>query len=63
MEQMPKVPECAEALASDVTQMHSSRYRNPQSLPEGAVHSRCRSARCSSWGARSRGRRSPRSFT
>jgi putative flavoprotein involved in K+ transport len=37
MEQLPKIPAFAETLSSDITQMHSSKYRNPQSLPEGAV--------------------------
>jgi putative flavoprotein involved in K+ transport len=37
MEQLPKIPAFAETLSPDITQMHSSKYRNPQSLPEGAV--------------------------
>jgi putative flavoprotein involved in K+ transport len=37
VEQLPKVPEYAKALSPDIAQMHSSRYRNPRLLPEGAV--------------------------
>jgi putative flavoprotein involved in K+ transport len=37
MEQLPKIPAFAETLSPDITQLHSSKYRNPQSLPEGAV--------------------------
>ncbi|MDR7376459.1 putative flavoprotein involved in K+ transport [Rhodoferax ferrireducens] len=33
----PIVPRLAERLPAHVTQMHSAEYRNPQSLPEGAV--------------------------
>jgi putative flavoprotein involved in K+ transport len=36
-EQLPKVPPFAADLAPAVTQIHSSRYRNPGSLPDGAV--------------------------
>jgi len=35
--QIPIIPRCAERLGRDVTQTHSSLYRNPQSLPDGAV--------------------------
>jgi putative flavoprotein involved in K+ transport len=37
MEQLPRIPEYASALSSDIEQLHSSKYRNPESLPEGAV--------------------------
>src|SRR5439155_14660394 len=33
----PIVPRLAERLPAQITQMHSAEYRNPQSLPEGAV--------------------------
>jgi putative flavoprotein involved in K+ transport len=33
----PAVPRIAERLSSDVTQLHSSQYRNPEQLPAGAV--------------------------
>ncbi len=33
----PKIPRLAERLAPDVVQLHSAEYRNPESLPEGAV--------------------------
>jgi putative flavoprotein involved in K+ transport len=33
----PIVPRCAERLDPDVAQLHSSQYRNPESLPAGAV--------------------------
>lgn len=36
-EQLPKIPSCAEVISREVTQIHSSSYRNPGSLPEGAV--------------------------
>jgi putative flavoprotein involved in K+ transport len=36
-EQLPKIPAFAGALPPDVMQLHSSRYRNPESLPAGAV--------------------------
>jgi putative flavoprotein involved in K+ transport len=35
--QIPVIPRCAERLPGDIVQTHSSVYRNPQSLPEGAV--------------------------
>ncbi len=35
--QTPKIPDFAQSLPGDILQMHSSRYRNPQSLPSGAV--------------------------
>src|ERR1700761_3709452 len=35
--QVPIVPRSAERLPDDIVQIHSSNYRNPQSLPEGAV--------------------------
>jgi putative flavoprotein involved in K+ transport len=35
--QVPIVPRCAERLGSDVVQIHSSLYRSPKMLPEGAV--------------------------
>jgi putative flavoprotein involved in K+ transport len=34
---LPIIPELAARLPSEVTQIHSEQYRNPQSLPEGAV--------------------------
>ncbi|HET9662517.1 MAG TPA: NAD(P)-binding domain-containing protein [Thermomicrobiales bacterium] len=37
MEQLPRIPKDAEAIANDVTQIHSSAYRNPDALPPGAV--------------------------
>ncbi|MGF1569876.1 MAG: MSMEG_0569 family flavin-dependent oxidoreductase [Nodosilinea sp.] len=33
----PKIPPMAERLAADILQIHSSEYKNPQSLPDGAV--------------------------
>ncbi len=33
----PKIPRMAERLAEDVYQIHSSDYKNPQSLPDGEV--------------------------
>lgn len=33
----PSIPRLAERLPADVEQIHSSRYRNPEQLPEGAV--------------------------
>lgn len=33
----PIVPRLAERLPASITQMHSAEYRNPQSLPQGAV--------------------------
>jgi putative flavoprotein involved in K+ transport len=35
--QIPVIPRCAERLGDDVVQLHSSLYRNPAQLPEGAV--------------------------
>src|SRR5258707_5805559 len=35
--QIPIVPRCAERLPADIAQIHSSAYRNPAQLPEGAV--------------------------
>jgi putative flavoprotein involved in K+ transport len=35
--QQPKLPPSAAGLASGITQLHSSAYRNPASLPAGAV--------------------------
>ncbi len=35
--QIPVIPRCAERLPDDVVQIHSSVYRNPDSLPQGAV--------------------------
>lgn len=37
LEQLPKIPPCASGLAPDIKQLHSSAYRNPESLPAGAV--------------------------
>ncbi|MGH2616313.1 MAG: NAD(P)-binding domain-containing protein, partial [Thermomicrobiales bacterium] len=37
LEQSPRIPAVASALSPEVTQLHSSRYRNPESLPPGAV--------------------------
>lgn len=36
-EQFPKIPESAQKISADITQLHSSRYKNPESLPDGAV--------------------------
>lgn len=36
-EQLPKIPSFAANLSPDITQLHSSAYRNPESLPAGAV--------------------------
>ncbi|VEP18193.1 Flavin-dependent oxidoreductase, MSMEG_0569 family [Hyella patelloides LEGE 07179] len=33
----PKIPRMAEKLPEDILQLHSSHYKNPQSLPEGEV--------------------------
>ena len=33
----PKIPRIAEKLPSEILQLHSSDYKNPQSLPEGSV--------------------------
>jgi putative flavoprotein involved in K+ transport len=35
--QIPVIPRCAERLRTDITQINAATYRNPQSLPEGAV--------------------------
>jgi putative flavoprotein involved in K+ transport len=35
--QIPIVPRCAERLSSEIAQIHSSAYRNPEQLPAGAV--------------------------
>jgi putative flavoprotein involved in K+ transport len=35
--QTPIIPRMAERLPADILQLHSAEYRNPQSLPEGAV--------------------------
>jgi putative flavoprotein involved in K+ transport len=35
--QQPKIPPFAMHLSPSITQLHSSRYRNPESLPPGAV--------------------------
>ena len=35
--QVPIVPRCAEGLPADIVQIHSSLYRNPGALPDGAV--------------------------
>jgi putative flavoprotein involved in K+ transport len=35
--QIPIIPRCAERLPNDIVQVHSSIYRNPDLLPEGAV--------------------------
>lgn len=34
---LPKIPKNAERLPSQIKQLHSSQYRNPQALPDGAV--------------------------
>lgn len=36
-EQQPRLPEASAHLPADLVQVHSSQYRNPQSLPDGAV--------------------------
>jgi putative flavoprotein involved in K+ transport len=36
-DQLPKIPSFANALSPEITQLHSSQYRNPESLPAGAV--------------------------
>lgn len=36
-QQLPRVPPFAARLSPDIQQLHSSAYRNPKSLPEGAV--------------------------
>jgi putative flavoprotein involved in K+ transport len=35
--QKPKIPEFAADFSKDITQLHSSAYRNPESLPDGSV--------------------------
>jgi putative flavoprotein involved in K+ transport len=35
--QVPIVPRCAERFPADIVQIHSSLYRNPEALPDGAV--------------------------
>jgi putative flavoprotein involved in K+ transport len=35
--QVPVIPRCAERLGGDILQLHSSLYRNPAALPDGAV--------------------------
>jgi putative flavoprotein involved in K+ transport len=35
--QIPVIPRCAERLPADIVQINAATYRNPQSLPEGAV--------------------------
>jgi putative flavoprotein involved in K+ transport len=35
--QKPKIPEFAAGFSKDITQLHSSAYRNPESLPDGSV--------------------------
>lgn len=35
--QKPKIPKFASGFSPDITQLHSSAYRNPESLPPGAV--------------------------
>lgn len=34
---LPKIPGVAERLSEDIVQLHSSDYKNPQSLPEGEI--------------------------
>jgi putative flavoprotein involved in K+ transport len=36
-EQLPRLPAAADGLLPHITQLHSSQYRNPESLPAGAV--------------------------
>jgi putative flavoprotein involved in K+ transport len=36
-EQLPRLPAAADGLSPHITQLHSSQYRNPESLPAGAV--------------------------
>jgi putative flavoprotein involved in K+ transport len=36
-EQMPDIPAVSVGLSPELTQLHSSRYRNPDALPDGAV--------------------------
>ena len=35
--QIPVIPRCAERLGAGITQINAATYRNPQSLPDGAV--------------------------
>jgi putative flavoprotein involved in K+ transport len=35
--QKPKIPELAASFSPDIAQLHSSAYRNPESLPDGSV--------------------------
>lgn len=35
--QKPKIPSFSQQITPDITQIHSSRYRNPDDLPEGGV--------------------------
>jgi putative flavoprotein involved in K+ transport len=35
--QIPVIPRCAERLPADIVQINAASYRNPRSLPEGAV--------------------------
>jgi putative flavoprotein involved in K+ transport len=35
--QYPRIPDIASSFPQDILQLHTSQYRNPQSLPEGAV--------------------------
>jgi putative flavoprotein involved in K+ transport len=37
MEQRPKLPAFASNISTDIVQLHSSQYRNPEALPPGAV--------------------------
>lgn len=37
MYQQPKIPPLSSNLSSDILQLHSSEYHNPEALPEGAV--------------------------
>jgi putative flavoprotein involved in K+ transport len=37
LEQLPKLPPFADDLSPGITQLHSSAYRNPETLPPGAV--------------------------
>ena len=36
-EQSPRIPAFAASISPEITQLHSSRYRNPEALPPGAV--------------------------
>jgi putative flavoprotein involved in K+ transport len=35
--QTPRIPQFSNNLAGDITQLHTSEYQNPESIPEGAV--------------------------